>query len=126
MKAETSPGLVQEGAELAPAKRSNAFGTRRAGNRPLPPLRPCQWREKPFRPKRENPLKPAKSCSPECRMASWKSGRISEAQITKILVRLSKTEDAIRLLADLRLDQRIKDLERHIANVEALVAGGGR
>lgn len=76
-------------------KRSNAFGTRTRGKRALPPLRPCQWCNTPFRPKRENPKEPAKSFSPKCRIAAWKSGRVSEGQITKILARLAAIEEKL-------------------------------
>lgn len=76
-------------------KRSNAFGTQSGGKRALPPIRPCQWCETPFRPKREDPKKPAKSCSPKCRIAAWKNGRVDEGQITKILSRLAAIEEKL-------------------------------
>lgn len=76
-------------------KRLNAFGTGTKAVRPLPPLRPCQTCNTQFRPKRENPKEPAKSCCPECRMAAWKSKRVDEGQITKILARLSAIEEKL-------------------------------
>lgn len=86
--------------EKADFRRSDAFGTRSKRKRPLPPLRPCQWCNTEFRPKREDPKKPAKSCSPECRIAAWKSKRVDEGQITKILARLSAIESKIDKLSE--------------------------
>ena len=71
-------------------------------------------------------------CSDKCRKLAWRIRRRLDvpadvrATLSRIEGGLSEAMSTLRLLADLRLDQRIKDLERHIANVEALVAGGGR
>lgn len=84
-------------------KRSNAFETRSTRKRPPPPLRPCRWCNTEFRPKRENPKEPAKSCSPECRSAAWR--------------------------AEQKEKNNLASLERRVASIEARldqILGGGK
>ena len=59
-------------------------------------------------------------CSPKCRKAAYVIRKGGEAS-PSVIERLNRIDENIRLLADLRLDRRIADLERHLADIQAQI-----
>ena len=84
-----------ESGSLAPNQRLYAF--ERAGRpqtrKPAP--RPCEYCKTIFTPKYENPLKPARHCSPKCRAATWRDEQKKDRRIEALTDRVGKLESRI-------------------------------
>lgn len=79
---------------LASNKRLYAF---ERGERPRrkPAPRPCQRCKTVFTPKYENPLKPARHCSPKCRAATWRDEQKKDRRIEILTGRIKAIESRL-------------------------------